>query len=406
MASPFKFFRKYSTGMMIVLVILSMLIFTLDSLFSDDTLNLWLLGLLIGGAAFGVAGIGQGRWLQWGIGGALLGAALGFIMPGFVEGNGLSTSLGVIDEEQIQNMEMRRAVANQVLMRAMEEAYGPGAGQMAPFFGFRHQSNREDVIFGKLMRAEASRLGIAVDSGMVSEYLKTVTGDKLTTQAFVNIRNGLSFNNRPMTDEELFEILGDELKAQLAYLTLRPRTTALPPAPEVYWEYFRRLNVRQQLVTAAIDVEAFLDQVPDPSDAEVGQFFAQYRNRMPVAYRSALENKKDPGAPGFRLPLRAKVAWVELDRSSVEAAVGEITDADIEKYYNDNKETPLIRRPVFPDKPADTPTENSTEPGDASESKGTEKPEGAAEPKETSKPGSGETSSSEDGSKNSEPAKP
>ena len=59
MASPFKFFRKYSSGMMIILVILSMLLFTLTDLFSDPGKNLWLLGLLLGGTVFGVAGVGQ-----------------------------------------------------------------------------------------------------------------------------------------------------------------------------------------------------------------------------------------------------------------------------------------------------------------------------------------------------------
>ena len=94
MASPFSFFRKYSAGMMVVLVILSMMLFTLTDLFMDPNANLWLLGILIGGAVFGIAGFGQGRWLQWGIGGALLGAALGYILPAFVQEGGMETSTG------------------------------------------------------------------------------------------------------------------------------------------------------------------------------------------------------------------------------------------------------------------------------------------------------------------------
>ena len=62
---------------MIVLVILAMLAFTLNDLFTQEGIQLWLLGLLLGGAVFGVAGIGSGRWLQWGIGGAVLGVLLG-----------------------------------------------------------------------------------------------------------------------------------------------------------------------------------------------------------------------------------------------------------------------------------------------------------------------------------------
>ena len=44
---------------MVVMVILSMMLFTMDGIFSDTSANLWLLGMLIGSAAFGIAGIGS-----------------------------------------------------------------------------------------------------------------------------------------------------------------------------------------------------------------------------------------------------------------------------------------------------------------------------------------------------------
>jgi hypothetical protein len=360
MASPFKFFRKYSSGMMIVMVILSMLLFTLDSLFSDTSANLWLLGLLAGGVVFGIAGVGQGRWLQWGLGGAALGAVLGFVLPGFVEDGGLSTSLGVIDEEEMFDLEMRRSIANQFVMQASEAVNGEQFGrQFAKLFGFGHQSNREDVIFGKLMRAEADRIGITVNKDMVNEFLKSIPVEMLgsrmlTEDAYVKIRNGLSYNRKSMNDETLFAILGDEVKAQLAYLTLSPRTSALPPGPEVYWQYFRRLKVRQQLNTVALDVDQFVDQVGQPSDAEVEALFAQYRTRFP--------NQDGPGTPGFRLDFRAKLAFLELDYESMEKQAEEVSDADIEAYYEENKETPMIRTPVLPDAPEVPVTEPAESP--------------------------------------------
>ena len=213
MASPFNFFRKYSGGMMIIMVILSMLLFTLTDLFSDPSRNLWLLGLLVGGAVFSVAGLGQGRWLQWGLGGAVLGTVLGYILPGFLGGSGLSTSLGVIDETAIQDMEMRRAIANQVMVRATEECFGEGTGRFATLFGFGHGS-REDVIFGKLMRAEAEELGIHVSDEMVGDYLKRITNDKLTQQSYLKIRDTLGYKGQPLTNTQLNEILADEIQAK------------------------------------------------------------------------------------------------------------------------------------------------------------------------------------------------
>ena len=373
MASPFKFFRKYSSGMMIVMVILSMLLFTLDSLFSDTSANLWLLGLLAGGAVFGIAGVGQGRWLQWGLGGAALGAVLGFVLPGFVEDGGLSTSLGVIEEEEMFNLEVRRSIANQFVLQASEAVYGEQFGrQFARLFGFGHQTNREDVIFGKLMRAEADRIGVTVNKDMVNDYLKQITSDMLTEKDYVSIRNSLSYDRKSMNDETLFSILGDEIKAQLAYLTLRPRTSSLPPGPEVYWQYFRRLNVRQQLNTVALDVDQFVDEVEQPTDAEVEALFAECSTKFP--------NQDGPGTPGFRMDFRAKLAFLELDYASMEAAVGEVTDADIEAYYAENKETPMIRTPVLPD----TPDEKTTDPAEAPT--GDAKPEIKAEAEKTDEP--------------------
>ncbi len=379
MASPFKFFRKYSSGMMIVMVILSMLLFTLDSLFSDTSANLWLLGLLAGGAVFGIAGVGQGRWLQWGLGGAALGAVLGFVLPGFVEDGGLSTSLGVIDEEEMFDLEMRRSIANQFVLQASEAVYGEQFGrQFARLFGFGHQTNREDVIFGKLMRAEADRIGITVNKTMINDHLQKITSEMLTEENYVKIRNSLSYDRKSMNDDTLFAILGDEVKAQLAYLTLSPRTSVLPPGPEVYWQYFRRLNVRQQLNTAALDVDQFVDQVDQPKDADVESLFAQYRTRFP--------NQEGPGTPGFRLDFRAKLAYLELDYASMEAAVGEIADADIEAYYEENKETPMIRTPVLPDTP-DEKTMDPAETTDPAEAPtGDAKPEIKAEAEKTDEP--------------------
>ena len=79
---------------MVVMVILSMMLFTMDGIFSDTSANLWLLGMLIGSAAFGIAGIGSGRWIQWGIGGAILGTVLGLVLPGFAAGGGISSTIG------------------------------------------------------------------------------------------------------------------------------------------------------------------------------------------------------------------------------------------------------------------------------------------------------------------------
>lgn len=380
MASPFKFFRKYSGGMMIVMVILSMMLFTMDGLFSDPGKNLWLLGMLLGGTVFAIAGISQGRWLQWGIGGAVLGVVLGLVLPAFVQGDGmLDTSLGVVTERDMQDMQIRRQVANRFVVGAVESSFGEGTGRFATLFGFNHPAN-EDVLLGKLLRAEADDLGIAVDTAMVGDYLKKLTSDKLTQEDYVKVRDAISYNGRDLTNDSLQEILADEIKARMAYQILTTRTATLPPGPEVYWQYFRRLNVRQQIVTAALDVDDFVDDVPDPSSGEIETLFTECKKRFP--------SQVEPGSPGFRLPFRANVAYLELNTKSVEADLADITDAEIEAYYNEKKETPLIRTPILPDFPKmDDDEEVEDEKSDVKEdAKSDEVPAGdkKAEPKKES----------------------
>ncbi|MEZ6059564.1 MAG: hypothetical protein R3C19_04310 [Planctomycetaceae bacterium] len=363
MASPFKFFRKHQAGMMVVLVILSMLLFTLDSLFSTREPTYWLLGLLIGGAAFGIAGISQGRWLQWGLGGGLLGAALGFMLPTYLRPPGvISTSLGIIEQEELDDLEMRRFIANRFLV----EATG-ASGQFPQQFGFGHQSISKDVLFGKLLQAKAESIGISATQSMVNDFIHQATAEKLTAPDFARIRSSMRYQGRTLDDETLFEILGDQLQAVLAYQMLRPAVASLPPAPEVFWQYFRRLNVRQQLNTAAFDVDAFLDQVAEPTDSEVELLFAENRQRFP--------NELEGGSAGFRLQDRMQLAYLELDYETMESQVPEISDTEIEEYYEANKDVEFSI-PVIPDanssddaEPAasDTPStdEATPKPGDA-----------------------------------------
>lgn len=353
MASPFKFFRTHQAGMMVVMVILSMMLFTLDSLFSDTGRKLWLLGILLGGTVFGIAGMGQGRWLQWGFGGALLGGLLGFILPDFIKPPGLyNTTLGVLDAEAIADLEVRRQIANQFLRRAGQETES-----FPQPFGFGPADNMEqDVVFGRLMRAEADELGISVTDQMVNEYIKDATAEKLSKKSFAKIRQEFSYQNQPVNDDTLYSFFVDEIKAMMAFRTTYPVSSVFPPAPEVYWQHYRRFNVRQQLNTAALEVDAFLDKVSDPSPQEVTELFEMYKDRFP--------GRDNPGDPGFRLDHRTRIAYLELDYGMMESSVPAVTDQDVQTYYDENKET-RFKTPVIPDVPMQPETPESDTPESA-----------------------------------------
>lgn len=344
MASPFKFFRKHQAGMMVVLVILAMLVFTLDALFTQQGANFWLLGGLLGGAVFGIAGIGSGRWLQWGLGGAALGVVMGLVMPFFTKPPGVvATKFGIIEQEDLQDMIERRNVANGFMMMAKESAFGAFARQLPPQFSFQHSTQREDVLFGRLMSEEANALGISVSDDMINTFINQQTADKLTGEAFGKARQALTYKGSPVRSETLFDILREQIRNQLAFTSLVPFGSVSSASPEVYWEYFKRLNVRQVINVAELDVDAFLDQIAEPTDEQVSDLFAAAATKRP--------NQDGPGSPGFFLPGRARIAWLEVDYDSVESSVAPVTDEDVEAFYNENRDV-KYRTVVVPEKPA------------------------------------------------------
>lgn len=377
MSSPFTFFRRNQHVWMVAVVILSMMAFTLDAVFSQEGSHFVMLGVLLGGIIFAFAGVSSGRWMQYGIAGAVLGGVSGFVLPDLISpANAVirTSTLGTFDERRIGDLMLKRNVANGFMFQAFEKTIGPGMGRFAPQFQFYSGNVEDDMTFGELMRAEADELQIVVTDRMVFDYINKRTDNKLTKAMFAEIRNGLSFNGKVVTEAELVDAFRNEIKAQMAYQHLNPHFSAVPQGPEVYYELYKRTKISQRLNAVRLDVDAFTSEVPDPSDAEIGKLFAENRLKFP--------HMDEPGSPGFRQPQKAKLAYLELGYKAVEQATAPPTDAEIEAYYNENKER-LYKKPVEVE---EEKTDSATPPAEGGTApEGKAKPEGEA-PKESPTP--------------------
>ena len=374
MSSPFSFFRRNQHVTMVGIVILSMMAFTLDAVFSQEGSHYVMLGLLMGGIIFAFAGVGKGRWLQYGLAGAVLGAVCGWVLPeiiGPANTVARTSTLGMFDEKRMSDLMLRRSIANVFMQQAFEKSIGPGMGRFAPQFQFYSDNADDDLMFGELMRAEADELGIVVTDNMVSDYINKRTDEKLTASAFAEIRTNLNLRGSVVSEEELFDSFRGEIKAVMAYQHLNPHFASVPQGPEVYYELFKRTKVSQRLNMVRLDVDAFTSEVAEPSDSEVATLFAENRLKFP--------HMDEPGSPGFRQDRKAKLAYLELGYKSVEQMTTAPTDAEVEASYNENKDR-IYRKPIEP---------ATEETGDASAVNGTATPapatsEGAtplAEPK-------------------------
>jgi hypothetical protein len=354
MSSPFSFFRSNQHILMVVIVILAMLAFTLDAVFSQQGAQFVMLGVLLGGMIFAFAGISAGRWIQYGIGGAILGAVCGWVLPEVISPASefsRNSTLGTFDSRRFSELMLQRNIANSFLQQSFEKTIGPGMGRYAPQFQFDAASIgdvEDDLMFGEFMRAEADELGIAVTDSMVSDYINRMTQEKLSAKTFAEIRTNMNFGGNPVSEEELFNAFRQEIKALIAFQHLRPVLAGIPQGPEFYYELFRRTRVNQRLNTVRLDVDAFLSEVGEPSEADIATLFADYRLKFP--------GMDEPGSPGFRQPPKAKLGYIEVSYKTIEGTVEPPTDAEVEAYYNANKDS-LYRKPAEPGpeeaKPAD-----------------------------------------------------
>ncbi len=390
MNTPFTFFRRNSQMLMVATVILSMIAFTLSDMISSQGSQFVLLGLVTGGIVFAFAGVTTGRWLPYGIAGAVLGAACGWILPEVISPSGdyvRISKLGTFDNQRYTELQNKRNIANGFIVQAFEAAHGAGTARFAPTFQFYSDNVEDDLTFGELMRAEADSMGIVVTDVMVSDYINERTNEKLTATQFAEIRNSLNPRGASITEAELFDCLRGEIKALIAYQHLNPRFSSTPQGPEVHYELFKRTKVTERLNTVRLDVDDFVGEIEEPSEAEVASLFADYRLKFP--------GMDEPGSPGFRQQQRAKLAYLELGYKAVEKATTPPTDQEVEAYYNEKKDE-LYRKPPepkadvensAPDNGAVTPTTpDSATPAPETKPADESKPAAGAKPAEENKP--------------------
>jgi len=361
------FFRRNLKPIMAALTLMAMITFVFeDSMRSGNTtLVPFLLAILFGGGAF-VWGTRKGKQNEYLAMGALFGAVLGLVIVFGDRDNQESPAIAGLQARDIVNLKSRRETANRIVstifrkshpvpeqfakddrMRSFYEAQilGPQMAQIQ--FGFGNDDFEKDVIFGDLLRREAVRLGINVNDDAVSDFIKMVSDQKLSTQDFREVKQDLHVG-----DHFIYDVLRDEITARMAAEMTFPRSVA---TPQQRWEAFRKVNVKNSIEATTIPVEAFVKGIGDPSEEDVRSFFTKHAEAFPTA----------KGEPGFRQPTRLKLAYLEADYETIEAKVTPPTDEEVAKYYEDNKEFFIDRTPAKTEK-----KEDATEGDDA------KKPEG------------------------------
>jgi hypothetical protein len=339
MSSPFSLFRKHQKTLLVVLIGLSMLSFVIFGTMSQaaDFTNMPPTLIVLSIAAFfaciaWVAGIRSHKSGEYGSIGLIAGVALGlvFVMQGgpapAVTAEGFTLS-----RTDVEELARTRYVANRFVYHAVDRTSQLPSnelkGMLIQNFSFGFESRNEipdrDVVLGELLRREAKRIGMSISDAAVTDYINRITDKKMTPELFTEIRHEMQVSERELFDSLRKELLAREVATALYSQVLLP--------PQLAWEFSKRLQVRQSATVAKVPVEPFLDNLAEPSAAELQKLFDTYRQNQPGF---TVEGRPEEGRPGFWQPPRVNLGYVQPDYLAFERlAEKQITDEMIKQRY-------------------------------------------------------------------------
>ena len=176
-----------------------------------------------------------------------------------------------------------------------------------------------------MLAHRAAELGIVVSEKAVQDFANMLVSYLVqrTTRDFsanVAIDGKLEediLKNLGANDAFLADALRREIAAERVSEMLQISLGPVPPAKR--WDYFEQAKRAATVELAGLEVAKLVDQVPDPSEAELKKFFNEHKDALP-----------DPTSPqpGFREPHRATIEYFKaVSEKFVDP--GAVTDEEI-----------------------------------------------------------------------------
>jgi hypothetical protein len=194
----------------------------------------------------------------------------------------------------------------------------------------RAQSN-EDLVRSMLLAAKAESLGMVIDDDAIFDFLYQLSDNELDKPEFSIVFNK-TIGGRT-TERHLMDQLRRELLAQ--QMLMMSRAGLFVVSPREAWELSNRLQRRVQTEMVALNVDEFKAQVTGtPTETQIVALYEEAKDRF--------GNPNLP-EPGFMRRRRISFGYVRADfgkfqEEEIAKVKDEITDEDIEKYYDENKD--------------------------------------------------------------------
>ncbi|MDR3198663.1 MAG: hypothetical protein LBU34_12420 [Planctomycetaceae bacterium] len=198
----------------------------------------------------------------------------------------------------------------------------------------------EELINNWLLTQYAKDLGMSIEKNNIIDYLTQLTGGLLTNTVYQQTLKSIRM------PEQRFEYL---ITLELLYIRMREMfeigLNVIPPSTR--WDWFQRLNRKMTAEVAAVPVEQFIDKIADPTNAQLQKFFDENKDKP-----------FNPTQPDYGFTMPDKIAFQYVKAAPSQKILDSISEEEIKKYYEENKETqfrkpvqPLGTSPVFPSLP-------------------------------------------------------
>ncbi len=315
MASPFRYFRKHQKAFLAVAAVIAMFVF------------------VVGDAIFGY--IGQSRDTS---------------NPRAIVAEWKGGSLNV---QELTGLTQRRYFLSEFLnrlrmtgaQRILEEGGTPMMPSVPDFVLPEGTSSRDvqvGVVTTRILADQAKKAGMVVSDGMINQYLKETSFKRVSDQEMMSLLAGLQQGDPRLLEEQLFSGLRELLlgNAYFGSFTSNVRNVL----PEQRWEDWRHINERISLQAIPLAVSDFVAEVPEPNEAQLRDFYEQYKDNVPGMVHLVLGTQLPAPDPGFKVPRRVKLNYILGDVNSWRDKYRDsITEEQIADYYERNKRSLFVK---------------------------------------------------------------
>lgn len=263
----------------------------------------------------------------------------------FATWNGGKLTHGQFDAEfnkrQILNRFLRTVHA-----MGRERAMAAGSEEMLPpvdLIGFLdEQANvdqvRLEVVIDKILTEQARQRGIRVSNKTLETYIAKLGYSQLSSS---DLRAALSMIRSSLSSDYILEALEDAFLAhtmRTVYGTNSGFNALLAvEMPLDRWRAWRQVNDLISVEAAALKVENFESEVPEPTDQQLRELYEEYKEVVPAPHQVVNVQLPSPN-PAFAIPRKVKLQYLSADfNAAVEKFKSQVTDEEVKEYYENNK---------------------------------------------------------------------